>query len=202
MENIHTSPIFISIHGQQLLYVLQYMLIIYTNEILQVAKEDAVDLENPPNTKLFNPEYCNDPDTVLLSRCHRGLVAANQNAPATPNIVIQNDFEGLAGLLLQRNPALPASVPNSTQSAPHMTRAAPALVPKMTLVDFCEKFDLFVFILQKLNVLHVTGPHALWFISNQQLVEVRGMDIGQLVDVRDAQEHWGYGQGSNENQMN
>jgi hypothetical protein len=26
--------------------------------------------------------------------------------------------------------------------------------------------------------------------------------IGQLENVRDAQEHWGYGQGSNENQMN
>jgi hypothetical protein len=176
--------------------------IISTNEILQVAKEDAVDLENPPNTKLFDPEYRNDPDTALLLRRHHGLVAADQNAPATPNIVIQNNFEGLAGLLLQCNPALPASVPNSTQSAPRMTRAALALVPKMTLVDFCEKFNLSVFILQKLNVLHVTGPHALRFISNQQLVEVGGMDIGQLADVRDAQEHWGYGQGSNENQMN
>jgi hypothetical protein len=72
----------------------------------------------------------------------------------------------------------------------------------MTLVDFCEKFNLSIFILQKLNVLHVTGPHALWFITNQQLVEVGGMDIGQLADVCDAQEHWGYGQGSNENQMN
>jgi len=72
----------------------------------------------------------------------------------------------------------------------------------MTLADFCEKFDLSVFILQKLDVLHVTGPHALRFISNQQLVEVGGMDIGELADVRDAQERWGYGQGSNENQMN
>jgi hypothetical protein len=95
--------------------------IISTNRILQVAQEDAVDLENPSNTKLFDPNYCNDPDTALLLRHRRGLVAADQNAPATPDIVIQNNFEGLAGLLLQHNPALPASVPNSTQSAPCMT---------------------------------------------------------------------------------
>jgi len=95
--------------------------IISANEILQVAKEDAVDLENPPNTKLFDPDYRNDSDTALLSRRRRGLVAADQNAPAAPNIVIQNDFEGLAGLLLQRNAAPPTSAPNSAQSAPRMT---------------------------------------------------------------------------------
>lgn len=44
----------------------------------------------------------------------------------------------------------------------------------MILVDFCEKFDLTIFILQKLNILKVTEPHVLWFILNQQLVEVGG----------------------------
>jgi len=115
--------------------------IISANENFQVAKEDAVDLENPPNTKLFDPNYCNDPDTTLLLRHCHGLVDADQNAPATPTIVIQNDFEGLAGLLLQHNAAPPASAPNSAQSAPRMTQVALAFVHKMTLADFCEMFD-------------------------------------------------------------
>lgn len=97
--------------------------IISANENFQVAKEDAIDLENPPNTKLFDSNYCNDPDTTLVLRHCHGLVAADQNAPATPNIVIQNDFEGLAGLLLQHNAAPPASASNSAQSAPHMTQS-------------------------------------------------------------------------------
>ena len=61
--------------------------------------------------------------------------------------------------------------------------------------DFCNKFDLSIYILQKLDTLKITGPHALWFITNQHLVEFGGLDIGELADVQDAQEHWGYGQG-------
>jgi hypothetical protein len=65
----------------------------------------------------------------------------------------------------------------------------------MALGDFCDKFDLSIYILQKLDTLKITGPHALRFITNQHLVEFGGLDIGELADVRDAQERWGYGQG-------
>jgi len=78
-----------------------------------------------------------------------------------------------------------------------MTRAA--LVPKMSLGDFCDKFNLSIFILEKLDTLKITGPHALQFISNQHLVKHGGMDIGELADVRDAQQRWGYGLGHDEN---
>jgi hypothetical protein len=40
------------------------------------------------------------------------------------------------------------------------------------------RFDLSVIILQKLDTLKVTGPHALRFVSDAQLVENGGMDIG------------------------
>lgn len=63
---------------------------ISVDRILQVAKEGAVDLKTPPNTKLFDPDYHNDSDSALLSKLHHGLVAINQNAPAASNIVMQN----------------------------------------------------------------------------------------------------------------
>jgi hypothetical protein len=88
MENIHTSPSSSQYVGSSYCMCCNICCIISTNEILQVAKEDAVDLKNPPNTKLFDPKYRNDPDTALLSRRRHGLVAADQNAPAVPNIVI------------------------------------------------------------------------------------------------------------------
>jgi hypothetical protein len=65
----------------------------------------------------------------------------------------------------------------------------------MALGDFCNKFDLSTYILQKLNTLKITGSHALQFITNQHLMEFGGLDVGELADVWDAQEHWGYGQG-------
>jgi hypothetical protein len=145
---------------------------------------------------LFDPGYHNDSDVALLQRRRRGRAATNQNASAGPNIVIQNDFKGLAGLL-QHNTAPPQSTPAFVQSLPCMTRAA--LVPKISLVDFCNKFDLSICILEKLDTLKITRPHALQFISNQHLVKHGGMDIGELADVRDAQEHWRYGLGHDEN---
>lgn len=65
----------------------------------------------------------------------------------------------------------------------------------MMLDIFCERFSLTVAVLQKLNIMKITGPHALRFVTNQQLVELGGMEIGEIGDVRDAQEHWTLRQG-------
>jgi hypothetical protein len=65
----------------------------------------------------------------------------------------------------------------------------------MTLFIFCECFDLSDFILQKHNVLKITRPHGLRFITNQQLIEMGQLDIGELADVHDAQERWALGMG-------
>jgi len=84
-------------------------------------------------------------------------------------------------------------LPQQQLNVPRPIRAA--LVPKMKLEDFCDRFDLSVIILQKLDILKVTGPHALRFVSDAQLVGIGGMDIGELADVRDAQERWTLGKG-------
>jgi len=123
-----------------------------------------------------------------------GLNQAN----TAPQVIINNDFKDLATLLQN----------NSSNSPPMATRSCPpqqqlnvsrpiraALVPKMRLEDFCDQFDLLVIILQKLDILKVTGPHALHFVSDAQLVENGGMDTGELADVHDAQERWTLGKG-------
>jgi hypothetical protein len=71
----------------------------------------------------------------------------------------------------------------------------------MTLAVFCNTFDLSDFILQKLDVLKITGPHGLRFVSDRQLSEMGQLDIGELADVRDAQERWAMGLGQDENAM-
>ena len=87
-------------------------------------------------------------------------------------------------------------LPQQQLNVPRPIRAA--LVPKMKLKDFCGRFDLSVTILQKLNTLKVTGPHALRFVSDTQLVGNGGMDIGELADVRDPQERWTLGKGQDD----
>ena len=84
-------------------------------------------------------------------------------------------------------------LPQQQLNVPHPICAA--LVLKMKLKDFCDRFDLSVTILQKLDTLKVASPHALRFVSDTQLVGNRGMDIGELADVRDAQEQWTLGKG-------
>ncbi|KAF9233112.1 hypothetical protein BU15DRAFT_66876 [Melanogaster broomeanus] len=69
-------------------------------------------------------------------------------------------------------------------------RPRPELVPKMTLEAFCDRYDLSIFILQKLDVMKVTGPHGLRFISNEQLFDIGQLDVGEVADVRDAHERW------------
>jgi hypothetical protein len=153
----------------------------------QGAKEEGVDLEHPPNTKLFDATYHDTNDLGLLSRRR----AANQPLTAAPSIVINNDFEGLAAMFQGNKPPPGPQVP--ANPVPRPIRAAQ--VPKMTLIAFCERFDISDFVLQKLDVLKITGPHGLRFVTDEQLVHAGQLDIGELADVRDAQERWTLGQG-------
>lgn len=68
------------------------------------------------------------------------------------------------------------------------------MIPEITLETFCERYSLSVFILQKLDVLKITGPHGLHFVEDDALVEKGNLDIGELADVRDAQERWRLGE--------
>ncbi|KIJ15614.1 hypothetical protein PAXINDRAFT_114833 [Paxillus involutus ATCC 200175] len=74
-----------------------------------------------------------------------------------------------------------------------LAKLSAALVPKMDLHTFCDHFNLSLAILQKLDVMKITGPHGLRFVSNTDLREIGKLHIGELADVRDAQERWTLG---------
>ncbi|KIM74431.1 hypothetical protein PILCRDRAFT_92599 [Piloderma croceum F 1598] len=154
------------------------------------AKENGVDLEHPPNTKLFDPTF-NDPNDIALLSHHR-LLTVNQNQPAPPSIIINNDFKDLAAAMQGHHNPLDHPPPgvNPPPSQPTHQPIRAALVPKMTLAAFCDYYELHLIIEGKLNELNITGPHALHFVSNQQLADEVRLSVGELADVRDAQERW------------
>ena len=144
---------------------------------IQVAEEDGVDLEHPPNSKLFDTTY-NDPNDInLLSR--RRLATVNSNQPVAPNFVIHNHFED------------PAAITNKACApAPRLNPPVPraALLPKMSLEVFCETFNLSYEVMTKLKALKITGPHGLRYVTNTQLMQNGQMEVGEVADVRDSQE--------------
>ncbi|KIJ15654.1 hypothetical protein PAXINDRAFT_99503 [Paxillus involutus ATCC 200175] len=76
-----------------------------------------------------------------------------------------------------------------------LAKLSAALVPKMDLRTFCDHYNLSLAILQKLDSMEITGPHGLRFVSNTDLREIGKLHIGELADVRDAEERWSLGQG-------
>jgi hypothetical protein len=126
----------------------------------------------------------NPGDVALLSRRRQGT------GNAGTSIVVNNSFKELANVLLGRGDRDRRAEPPQVLQPVPQNHPRPALVPKMTLDAFCDRYDLSIFILEKLDVMKVTGPHGLRFISNEQLVEVGKLDIGEVADVRDAHERW------------
>ncbi|KIK79399.1 hypothetical protein PAXRUDRAFT_16351 [Paxillus rubicundulus Ve08.2h10] len=123
-------------------------------------------------------------DVSMLACHHLGNIMQNQSS--APQIVINNDFKDLAGILWgdHMNP----KIPNLPLPHHDPAKLSAALVPKMNLHTFCKHFDLSVAILQKLNIMKITGPHGLRFIPNTDLCEIGKLDIGKLAEVCDAQE--------------
>lgn len=64
-----------------------------------------------------------------------------------------------------------------------------ALRPKLSLIDFCERFNLSLWLREKLDNIDVTGPHCLRFLQNADLLGA-GLSLGELADIRDAEERW------------
>src|ERR1700679_2231269 len=119
--------------------------------------------------KLFDATFRDPNDVSLLSHRRIGLNQTN----TAPQVVINNDFKDLATLLQNNgnnNPPMAARshLPQQQLNVPHPICAT--LVLKMKLEDFCDRFDLLMIILQKLDTLKVTSPHALHFVSDAQLV--------------------------------
>jgi hypothetical protein len=149
-------------------------------------------MDHPPNAKMFDSTHQNSADVSALAK--RRLALNNQNIN-TPSVAL--NFEGLADVLKLigfggASPPLPNNVPQnrSDPQAPPQTPSRSTTRPKILLADFCARYDLSPTIEQKLVLIKIAGPHALRYINNTSLREEAGLELGELADVRDAQERW------------
>lgn len=78
----------------------------------------------------------------------------------------------------------------SSHGVASATRTRQLTGPRLTLDEFCARFTLSDDIKKKLTEKKITGPHALRFISDEELQTKLGLEIGELADLRDAQEQW------------
>lgn len=158
--------------------------------MIQEAKVDGVDMEHPPNSKIFDTTHRNSADISALSKRRLALQTQSTNSPS-----ISLNFEGLADVLkiagLNGNPtALPAPIGPQTLQSQSRTPDYKAPKPKISLVDFCLRYDLSHDVQLKLTTIKVTGPHALRYIDDATLREEGQLELGELADIRDAQERW------------
>lgn len=146
-----------------------------SHRVRQIANELGVDNQMPPNLKIFDPVHV-DPaeNAVIARRASRGR--SENNGGITVN------FAGLAELL------------NGKAATPSLATGTTALLPriprKISLEDFCMRYQLTARIRDKLNDLDITGPHALRFLTDEDLRDQGFLSIAQVADVRDAQERW------------
>ena len=145
------------------------------------AKEEGVDMESPPNVKIFNVTYSgNLMDTNLLAKRHVALQSHSQNSPTV-------NFEGLADVIKQLNGqenALPAPAPLTA------VPLHPRPPPKMSIATFCLQFDLSPEIQAKLLGIAIAGPHLLHLVDDCALRGEAGLSLGELAGIRDAEERW------------
>jgi hypothetical protein len=109
--------------------------------------------------------------------------------PKAQNTAVVN-FEGLADVIRQLNPATNNHREPVALALPVATPARHLPPPKMTMDDFCWKFELSANIKEKLFRINITGPHLLRLIDNLALRTEAGLDLGELAGVRDAEERW------------
>jgi hypothetical protein len=113
-------------------------------------------------------------DVASLAKCR--LLVSNKTSSPQINV----SFAGLAEILQLQKP----TVANTT------TTPTEHFQSKMTLKDFCRLFQLSVAIKSKLDKLGVTGPHALRFLSKEDLRNDGDMLAGEVAELRDAEARW------------
>jgi hypothetical protein len=127
--------------------------------VFQEAHEPGIDLEHPPNMKIFDATYRDPSDVAELSqRRLAALKTRDTNAPAPVNV----SFDGLADVfkhILPQSPTMPTSPILQKHVSP----------PRLSLPDFCERFHLSASVQAKLAALDITGPHGLHWINDEGL---------------------------------
>lgn len=99
-------------------------------------------------------------------------------------------FDGLADFIRGvRAPLLDASNHQLGHHTHSLTPKAP-LPPKMSLVDFCNTYELSDSVYTKLLTMDIDGPHLLRKVSDGALEQAGKLTVGQIAAVHDAEERY------------
>lgn len=150
-------------------FILQYLIHI------QVAKKAEID--KPPSSIQFDPDKTSAVvDGRLAERARQDSAKTNSGTAAQ-----QFTFHFV-------DSASARSASPSGSSAVSTKKHSTG--PRLSLADFCANFMLSDEIKEKLAAKKITGPHSLRFISDNDFIEKIGLEIGELGDVRDAEQQW------------
>lgn len=147
---------------------------------LQEAETLGVDIDHPPNSKIFDASNHSDDedDIAALARRRRAQLAGRDHNNQS-NITV--NFAGLAELI---RPSSPSAASRSVSSRPK------AIPPKLDLRTFAYQFGVPMDLCDKLEAIHFNGPHLFRLISDEQLRTEGGLSLGELTILRDAEERW------------
>jgi hypothetical protein len=134
--------------------------------------------------KIFDATYRDPSDVAELSQRRLATLKARDTNMLAP--VTNVSFDGLADVLKQILPAqspAPVSIPMS----PVIQKRLP---PRLSLLDFCQRFHLSASVQAKLSALDITGPHGLHWINDEGLRNEGQLSLGEWTDVRHAEALW------------
>ncbi|KAJ7441185.1 hypothetical protein B0H11DRAFT_2351170 [Mycena galericulata] len=144
------------------------------------ADGSTVDVDNPPDHKLFEfQETENEEDQQLLR------TRATQKATAKDSNITIN--------LTLPDPALPLQ-PHQQQRINAPAPLPRRIPPQISLEIFVDRYNLTNAVYQKLADFSVTGPHTLRHLKNEHLLEA-GLNHAEVANVHDAQDRWVAGEG-------
>src|SRR5882762_2325575 len=141
--------------------------------------------------KLFDiTSITNNSDIDLLAKRRLASNTPNMNSSPPSNVTV--NFAGLADLMHGQN-----AVANAPDPIP--IHPQPRHPPRISLDLFCVRYDISDNLHRKLVTLGIQGPHALRFLVDGDLHGEGKLLLGELGELRDAEERWKDGDGNEEN---
>lgn len=148
---------------------------------MQMGTEPVADIDNPPNTHHYG---FNSPSAIVNRRLAKTV--------ATQGNDLAGLFQGFASIISALRPdnQAPAASSSATSGNKANDQTHRNHLPKISLDEFCLAYEISDSIKQKLEKAKITGPHALNHLKDDVLIGMVGLDLGELGDLRHAQEGW------------
>lgn len=146
------------------------------------GKQEGVDMETPPNNKIFDPTSARGSMDVATLAKRRLATSRNDASPYVGVIELIREIRGVAG---------PSGNDPATTVPPPAPVADPLLDLKETeLTDFCSDFKIPETLRLKLASADIAGPHILHLIQDADLRTEAHLSIGELATLRYAEKKW------------